>query len=956
MSRRRNPNLKKAHELTELDFEKVEELKKCITDPTYFTKNYVFVTHPTEGRIPFELYDYQEDLIESYNENKYNIVLSARQTGKTETSCAFLLWYAIFHSNKTVLIVSNKSSNAMEIIEKIQNAYEDLPHWIKPGIDDDSWNKHTCAFDNKSRIIAQATAEDSGRSLAISLLYCDEFAFVKPHIQEKFWDSVFPTLSCLAEDTLILTENGFEYIKDIVNENDVENELIEDNKTKVYSHINSGLQNISHRLTTSPSKVLKIKTETGREISVTPSHPLTSLSERGEDLIRGDNLKTGDYLRIDTNTQHFGSDSLSKDEAYMLGGYVAEGWINQNSTIWISNTDEEFRKVFVRNGFRESKENWKLRLSSRPIIRKWEDYGVVSEDKCYSKKVPSKILKSDKQTVCNFLAGLFDGDGSITDRSINLTTTSKTLSKEVQILLNNLGIVSRIFVNDSNKMMEREKQSGRLLPQGKPVKSLRDSYSIDIPLSQYEKFNSQIPLKVNRKKEKIKEIINFRDQNDFKQFYIPVNPIRNLLERVIKESEKNVHWFRKKGLRLDKCLDSNSNRKITKRWLDKLLELIEENSLSVSTYVVNCLSELNNPYVCWERIVSIEENFAEKTYDITVPQTGVFLQNGILGSNTGGKCIISSTPNGDTDMFATLWRGAEAGVNGFKSNRIYWDQPPGRDESFKEEKIAVLGERKWLQEYECEFISSDESLFDSRIIQIEQKRYENIKPAFVMKGEQEFWKPPAEGMSYIVGVDPATGSGNDFSVIEVFEFPSMIQMMEFRSNTVSEGVLYSHLKKVLGFLEQYSEEVYFSIENNGVGRALIALYMNDSNPPNFSFFMSERGKNKVGFTTTAQNKRSAALRFKNFFERREMTIFSPILYNEMKSYIAKGASYEAQTGSTDDCIAAVLIIMRMLDEISMHDERAFNKLYSFADKVQGDEWYTEGGGGDMGGPLPAGVL
>lgn len=94
---------------------------------------------------------------------------------------AFLLWYSIFHPDKTVLIASNKSSNAMECITTIQYMYEELPAWIKPGIDDGNWNKHTCSFDNKSRIIATATSKDSGRGLAISLVYVDEYAFVPPH-------------------------------------------------------------------------------------------------------------------------------------------------------------------------------------------------------------------------------------------------------------------------------------------------------------------------------------------------------------------------------------------------------------------------------------------------------------------------------------------------------------------------------------------------------------------------------------------------------------------------------------------------------------------------------------------------------------------------------------------------------------------------------------------------------
>lgn len=336
-----------------------------------------------------------------------------------------------------------------------------------------------------------------------------------------------------------------------------------------------------------------------------------------------------------------------------------------------------------------------------------------------------------------------------------------------------------------------------------------------------------------------------------------------------------------------------------------------------------------------------------------------------MGSNTGGGCIISSTPNGDTNLFSTLWRGAELpekegmeGPNGFYATRVYWDQPPGRDEEYKESIIATLGEHTWMQEYECEFISSDNALFDTRIIKTEQERYKNIKPAFSMNDEQEFFKPISQDMMYIVGVDPATGNGNDFSAIQVFEFPSMIQVMEYRSNTVSEVVLYSHLKKIIKFLEKYSNDVYFSVESNGVGRAMIALYMQDDTPPMFSHFMSEKGKNKLGFTTSNASKRDCAIRFKNMFERREMTILSTNTYTEMKNYVRKGDGFEAQTGSTDDSISAIYVILRMLDEIAMYDPRAYEKLYRFSDQSRGDEWYSNGTGeayaDDM--PIPGGML
>jgi len=84
----------------------------------------------------------------------------------------FLLWYAMFNIDQTIIILSNKNANAMEMIHRIRFIYERLPHWLKPGLAEDGWNKHSVAFENGSRIISQATSDDSSRGMSGSLLFC----------------------------------------------------------------------------------------------------------------------------------------------------------------------------------------------------------------------------------------------------------------------------------------------------------------------------------------------------------------------------------------------------------------------------------------------------------------------------------------------------------------------------------------------------------------------------------------------------------------------------------------------------------------------------------------------------------------------------------------------------------------------------------------------------------------
>lgn len=487
-------NIKKGNDgEMEYDAFRVQELLRCAMDPAYFVNNYVQIQHPTKGMIPFTLYPYQVKMLQSMKANRKTIILSARQTGKSQTSAAFLLWYAIFNEDKTILIASNKNSNALEMISRIRYMYESVPDWIKPGITKDGWNKLSVAFTNKSKIFSTATSESSGRGLSISLLFCDELAFVSRNIQEEFWRSISPTLS------------------------------------------------------------------------------------------------------------------------------------------------------------------------------------------------------------------------------------------------------------------------------------------------------------------------------------------------------------------------------------------------------------------------------------------------------TGGACIISSTPNGEGDKFANLWHGAEFGTNDFHPIYVAWNEPPGRDEDFKQATIGELGILAWRQEFECEFLTSEALLMDPLFLNNLDAEVKKIQPIKQEMGIN-WYNTLKEGATYLMGVDPSAGSGNDFSVIQIFDFPTLNQVAEFRSNVVSSPQLYGVIKYILKQMEKQSATCYFSVENNGVGEGVLALYENDENPPESAQFISEQGKARVGMTTTKRSKLKACLNFKSLMESSKLKIKSGMLLAELKTFAAHGGSYAALLGSTDDCVAACLIVVRLLSEIASYEQEAFDKLYVYSEE------------------------
>lgn len=506
---KRDKRLKRANTESTYTQEQLRELLRCTRDPVYFINNYVKVKHPVRGLIPFKLRYYQEDLIRKFQKHQYNIVLSARQTGKTETVGAYLLWFAIFNDTKTILVAANNGTNAMETVARIQTAYLELPEWLKPGIDEANWNKHNCGFDNGSRIISLATTENSGRGLPVSLLYCDEFAFVRPSIQQPFWDSISPTLA------------------------------------------------------------------------------------------------------------------------------------------------------------------------------------------------------------------------------------------------------------------------------------------------------------------------------------------------------------------------------------------------------------------------------------------------------TGGSCIISSTPNGDADLYSSLYRGAVAKSNEFVATHVPWDAAPGRDEAFKQKQIGLIGIRKWEQEYECSFLSSDHNLMDgvvmANIEKAAQNFHEQTEPSgdtyekIIVDEDMEMMRPIKSGRTYLVALDPATGSGLDSSGFQVFEFPSMEHVMEYTNNTIKAAYVYRKLKTLIKYIEGKGGTVYWSLENNSVGQGIIALYEVDETPIS-AHVISQPEKDIIGFTTQKESKLKAALKLKELIEAGKLKIRGLNTIKELKAYVRKDGSYGGMGTSNDDLVASLLVMVRMLIVISDFDADAFGMMYTYHDGNMNYYW------------------
>ena len=181
------------------------EIIRCGKDPHYFINTYVRIQHPVRGLIPFKMFDYQESMVSDYMENRFNVILKARQLGISEVTASYAAWLMLFHRNKNILVMATKAETAKNIIKKVKMALKKLPPFLQlANITTD--NRLSVELDNGSQIKAIASSADAGRSEALSLLIIDEAAFVKN--LEELWTGLLPTVTAGGNIIMLSTPNG----------------------------------------------------------------------------------------------------------------------------------------------------------------------------------------------------------------------------------------------------------------------------------------------------------------------------------------------------------------------------------------------------------------------------------------------------------------------------------------------------------------------------------------------------------------------------------------------------------------------------------------------------------------------------------------------------------------------------------------------------------------------------
>jgi len=183
-----------------------QEYIKCATDPIHFFRKYGYISHPIKGKILFNLYPFQSDVLSKFHSNRFTIINKSRQLGISTLVAAYALWLMLFNKDKTILCIATKQETAKQMVDKVQFMFQNLPGWLKGKNKPISDNKLSLKLSNGSQIIATSAASDAGRSYAVSLLIIDEAAFINGI--DKIYTSIKPTIATGGAIIALSSPNG----------------------------------------------------------------------------------------------------------------------------------------------------------------------------------------------------------------------------------------------------------------------------------------------------------------------------------------------------------------------------------------------------------------------------------------------------------------------------------------------------------------------------------------------------------------------------------------------------------------------------------------------------------------------------------------------------------------------------------------------------------------------------
>ena len=305
----------------------------------------------------------------------------------------------------------------------------------------------------------------------------------------------------------------------------------------------------------------------------------------------------------------------------------------------------------------------------------------------------------------------------------------------------------------------------------------------------------------------------------------------------------------------------------------------------------------------------IPNNIAEQFFSSVYPT---------ISSGKSSKVMIVSTPHG-MNMFYKMWTDAENGNNDFVPLEVHWSEVPGRDEDWKEQTIKNTSEQQFLQEFECSFLGSVDTLISPQKIQtIPHKDPIERSAGF------DVWERPKKENSYCITVDVARGAQNDYSAFVVFDITTVPYKMvaKYRSNEIKPLIF----PDIIYRAAKTYNDAQVLIEINDIGGQIADALHHDMAYENIIQSQVKGrlgqivssgfgdGQSDLGIRTTKSLKRIGCSTLKQLIESDKILVPDFDVVVEMSTFIQRGQSFEAEDGGTDDLMMCLVFFAWLTDQ------------------------------------------
>lgn len=577
------------------------------------------------------------------------------------------------------------------------------------------------------------------------------------------------------------------------------------------------------------------------------------------------------------------------------------------------------------------------------LTRAIKDLGVYN-----NKHIPDIYIFNTEKVRKELLAGLLDSDGNHKNGqgSCEFYQKSKFLTDNVVTLLNTLGVKNKIrskLVNgtvyysiafrpsfdpfflkrksgncDFSKLVSRSKYHFMMKIEeadSVPVKCIK----VDNEESLFLVGKSLVPThNTTSMATYIVWCIVFR-----KRFKVGIAADKDetaleIMDR-IKTAYENLPYWMQQGV---------------KKWDQHKVQLENGSRVESSATTKKTMRGKTFNFVLLDEFAFVDQNIADPFFTSIYPV--VSKDDPSVPFEKKPKMVIISTPNG-MNHFHKLYTEAEEKQSSFKPIEIRWDDVPGRDKKFMEETIRNIGEDRWEQEYDGQFLGTPTSLVPASKLKTLVCR----KPREEL-GDMKFWRSPVKDHTYFISVDVCRGKGLDYhamSVIDITQLPYEV-VATYHNNTLDTMLLPS---LVLEMAKRYNE-AFVLVELNDIGLQVSNILSFDLEYENMlstktkgrsGQILSIESSNSMGLTMSKPVKSTGCSNLKSLIMNDKLKFYDHTYISELSTFEIKSGQYKAADGAHDDMVMTLVSFAWATTEVYFSDLMDTNlRMSLFERKIQ----------------------